>query len=128
MSIDSPSRDDSATIDHPGGATAIREALCPVCQSSFVPWGRRIYCREACKHVAYRRRTQAGPDAVVPKSQSRRARTVYECLSCGRRELGIQRCEDCGVFMGRIGIGGLCPHCDDPVSVVELTGEEVTKG
>ena len=128
MSIDSPSRDDSATIAHPGVVAGIREALCPVCKSSFVPLGRRIYCREACKHVAYRRRTQARRDTVVPQSKSRRARTVYECLSCGKRELGIQRCEDCGVFMTRIGIGGLCPHCDDPVSVVELTGEELTNG
>jgi hypothetical protein len=39
------------------------------------------------------------------------------------RELGIQRCDDCGIFMARVGIGGLCPHCDEPLAVAELVGE-----
>jgi hypothetical protein len=27
--------------------------------------------------------------------------------------------------MRKVGIGGSCPHCDEPVAVTELLGEEV---
>ena len=110
----SPSRDDSATI------------ACPVCERPFVPLGRRLYCSEACKHTAYRRRHQAGIGTVVVSSpRPRRPITVYECPSCGARALGEQRCGECGSFMSRVGLGGLCPHCDDPVSVSDLFDGEV---
>jgi len=36
------------------------------------------------------------------------------------RYLGEQRCPDCGVFCSRIGLGGACPHCGDPVAVADL--------
>lgn len=45
---------------------------------------------------------------------------VYECPSCGTRLLGEQRCPECQVFCRRIGPGGACPHCDEPVAVVDL--------
>jgi hypothetical protein len=32
---------------------------------------------------------------------------------------------DCTTFMRKVGIGGSCPHCDEPVAVAELVGEEV---
>jgi DNA polymerase II large subunit len=51
--------------------------------------------------------------------------TVYEC-DCGARAVGRQRCTECGTFMRRVGIGGACPHCDEPVAVVELVGPEVS--
>jgi hypothetical protein len=31
-----------------------------------------------------------------------------------------QRCADCGTFMHRVGLGGLCPCCDEPVTIDEL--------
>ena len=31
-----------------------------------------------------------------------------------------QRCADCGTFMHRVGRGGLCPCCDEPVTIDEL--------
>jgi hypothetical protein len=50
--------------------------------------------------------------------------TVYECPSCEARFLGDRRCPDCHVFCRRLGLGGLCPHCDDPVTLAELLGME----
>jgi len=30
-------------------------------------------------------------------------------------------------FMRRVGPGGNCPHCDEPVAITDLLGEEVTR-
>ncbi|MBI4213856.1 MAG: hypothetical protein HY534_06045 [Chloroflexi bacterium] len=59
------------------------------------------------------------PEAMVTE-RATRATTVYECPSCETRFLGEQRCPDCGIFCGRIGPGGLCPHCDEPVALADL--------
>jgi len=100
---------------------------CPVCHDPFTPIGRQKYCGDACRAAAYRRRRDAGnATVVVPKAQPRRPVTVYECDGCGARELGIQRCEPCGTFMRRVGLGGECPSCGDAVAVNELLGPEVT--
>lgn len=52
--------------------------------------------------------------------------TVYACDGCGERSLGVQRCEACATLTHRLGIGGACPGCDEPVTVEELIGREVT--
>lgn len=99
---------------------------CPVCQHSFAPTGRQRYCSRACRAAAYRRRRDAARPALsLPKSQPRRPVTVYECPDCGARALGGQRCDTCQTFMRRVGIGGECPSCSEPVAVTELLGEEV---
>jgi len=99
---------------------------CPICQQTFVPTGRQKFCTDACRAAAYRRRRDTRPASlVVPKPQPRRPITVYECDSCGARSLGEQRCADCATFTRKIGIGGNCPHCDEPVAVAELVGQEV---
>ena len=99
---------------------------CPVCLHSFAPVGRRKYCGDACRAAAYRRRRDAGHVTVaLPRAQPRRPVTVYECDACGARALGDQRCDDCGTFMRRVGLGGLCPCCDEAVAVNELLGQEV---
>jgi hypothetical protein len=99
---------------------------CPLCQHSFTPIGRQKYCSDACRAAAYRRRRDnTHPAVTMPKAQPRQPITVYECDSCGARAVGDQRCETCGTFRRRVGIGGCCPSCDDPVAVVELIGEEV---
>ena len=99
---------------------------CPVCQHSFAPVGRQKYCGDACRAAAYRRRRDAGQIAVaVPKAQPRRPVTVYECDGCGARTVGEQRCEECRMFMRRVGIGGLSPCCGEAVAVNELLGQEV---
>ncbi len=108
----SPLRHDSVTI------------ACQVCGNAFASSGRRTYCSSACRAVAYRRRHRADPEPVtMAKSQPRRLITVYECNSCGNRSLGEQRCEECHTFMRRVGIGGYCPSCDEPVAMAELVSE-----
>ena len=101
---------------------------CPVCQHPFTPNGRQKFCSDACRAAAYRRRRDAGQPAVtIPKTQPRRPITVYECDSCGARAVGEQRCPDCATFMRKIGFGGDCPHCAEPVAVTELlVHQEVT--
>lgn len=46
---------------------------------------------------------------------------IYECLGCGERQAGTRRCEDCNLFMRRIGPGGSCPHCDEPGSLTSCS-------
>ena len=110
-----PSRDDPATM------------TCPVCQTSFVHTGRQQYCGTPCRKTAFRRRHQTPPTTVVvPAARPRRPITIYECPACGDRLLGEQRCHQCNVFTRRIGIGGPCPHCDEPVALADLLDQEVT--
>jgi ribosomal protein L37AE/L43A len=99
---------------------------CPVCQATLSS-RRARYCSDACKQRAYRLRqpdsTPLDLDALTADLRARQmlvARTVYECPSCEARFLGDQRCPDCHVFCRRLGLGGPCPHCDDPVTLAEL--------
>jgi len=100
---------------------------CPVCQSFFTASGRRRFCSDACRRLAWKRQHQAPvvPIVVPQPGRPRRPFTVYECASCGTRAVGEQRCEDCGTFMSRVGLGGHCPNCDEPVAVADLMAEEV---
>ena len=107
----SPSRDD-------GGTT--RTGICPVCTRHFVPIGRQRYCQSACRKTASRRRHAVTTDIRVPDAVSRRDRTVYQCPDCDGLQLGVQRCEQCGIFGRSLGLGGHCPHCDEPVTLDEL--------
>ena len=98
---------------------------CPVCQHAFAPVGRQKFCSDACRAAAYRRRRDATrPALTVPKAQPRRPITVYECDRCGARAVGEQRCPDCAIFMRKIGLGGECPNCAEPVAVAELLAHE----
>ncbi len=91
---------------------------CPVCWLSFLPMGRQRVCSAACRQVAWRRR-HAAPLPSIPL-RTPRARTLYECPSCETRYLGTQRCSDCGTFCRKVGPGGTCPHCDEPVLLADL--------
>jgi hypothetical protein len=94
---------------------------CPVCQQTFTPTGRQKFCSDKCRAAAYRRRRDTARAAVtVPKSRPRRPITVYECDGCGARALGQQRCDTCSTFMRKIGVGGECPHCGEPLATNEL--------
>jgi hypothetical protein len=105
--------------------------LCPICQTGPIP-PRARYCSDACKQRAYRlRRTAVAPpelttQAATPQHrQARIAHTVYECPACETRLLGTQRCPDCHVFCRRLGLGGPCPHCDEPVLLADILPPEV---
>ena len=99
---------------------------CPICGTDFVAAGKRLYCSGACSAAAYRRRKRAatGPIAI-PRARTSKPVTVYECDACGARAVGEQRCDSCGIFMRRVGLGGACPHCDEAVAVTDLLAEEV---
>lgn len=104
-----PSRDEPGTTP------------CPVCQIRSTPIGRQTYCSTICRKTAFRRRHQpAGPAVTVPTARPRGQITVYECPDCGQRLMGEQRCDDCGTFARRIGVGGACPHCQEPVAMTDL--------
>jgi hypothetical protein len=95
---------------------------CPICARPFTPVGRQAYCSGTCRSAAYRRRRDSGPlTPTVPPARPKRPITVYECDSCGERALGDQRCQNCNTWMRRVGIGGNCPACDEPVALNELT-------
>ena len=133
----SPSRNDGVTMTR---------ATCEACGRAFRPVGRRRFCSDGCRQAAWRRRHSipgtSGTSALgsaegrlsgkarrlpppLPAGEVRSARplTVYECPSCGARYLGAQRCPDCGLFCRRVGPGGRCPHCDEPVAVADLIAE-----
>ena len=110
----SPSRHDPATM------------TCPLCQRSFSPLGRQRYCSDARRSAAYRRRRAAArPLITVPTARPKRPITVYECPDCGERALGQQRCADCSTFMRKVGPGGECPCCGEPIPLTELLDQEV---
>jgi hypothetical protein len=105
--------------------------LCPICQTGTVP-PRARYCSDACKQRASRlRRTVAVPTdlptlaATSQPQQALVAPTVYECPACETRLLGERRCPDCHIFCRRLGLGGLRPHCDEPILLAEILPPEV---
>ncbi len=105
-----PSRDDSETTS----------TSCPICAGRFIPVGRQRYCKPACRKTAHRRRNAVTVDVVaVPPTSSRRER-VYQCPNCDGLQLGVQRCDQCLIFGRSLGVGGHCPHCDEPVTLDDL--------
>ena len=55
-----------------------------------------------------------------PSSSSTLLPVIYECPDCGERQFQ-RRCPDCNLFTRRLGRGGRCPHCDEPLTLDELT-------
>jgi hypothetical protein len=109
MPADIPSRNDTVTT------------RCPCCGRGFIPMGRRRWCSDACRQAAHRRRHQPPPSPLEPPPpRPRRPATVYACASCDQRYLGEQRCPDCNRFCQRVGFGGHCPSCDEPIAHIEL--------
>jgi hypothetical protein len=104
-----PSRDDTETT------------TCPICRHLFTPTGRQTYCTNACRKTAYRRRhQQPAATFTIPAARPRREHTIYECPTCGQRLIAEQRCPDCAIFARRVGLGGACPYCDEPVTINDL--------
>ena len=59
------------------------------------------------------------PPAAVPG-------VIYQCPECDERYLSERRCPDCQLFCRRVGPGGLCPHCEEPVTLNDLAGPAIT--
>jgi predicted amidophosphoribosyltransferase len=98
-------------------------AACPACGQPFTPAGRRLWCSDACRQAAWRQRhpVPPAPAAELPPPRPARDHTIYQCGDCGQRYLGQQWCHDCTRPCQRIGPGGTCPNCDEPVAINELT-------
>jgi Zn finger protein HypA/HybF involved in hydrogenase expression len=104
-------------------------ARCPVCTSTFVPVRRQQYCTPACRQAAWRARHQAParpPVTTLPPRTPRRDHTVYQCPACDTRRLGQQWCPDCHRPALRVDLGGLCPHCDQPITISDITDQHPT--
>lgn len=96
-------------------------ATCPCCQRPTTTGRGRLYCSPACRQAAYRRRhTTTVSPAPLPTTRTRRDTTVYTCPDCDTRTVAQQRCDDCNTFNRRLGIGGTCPHCEEPITIEEL--------
>lgn len=118
MPAETPSHDDNTTItNQPPPAPA-----CPVCWTTFRPVGRRRFCCDNCRKTAWARRQAhtSRPVEPIPPPGRRRDSTVYACPTCDTRYFGEQWCHDCNQPCTRVGIGGLCPHCDEPVAFTDL--------
>ena len=63
------------------------------------------------------------PPQVIRPATSRGSITVYACPDCEARYLAEQWCPDCNRPCRRVGTGGLCPCCEEPVTVDELLGQ-----
>lgn len=101
-----------------------RECDCIACGRRFVAQGRQTYCSAACRQRGFRLRQR--PTDELGLGLARRLpkiSIVYQCPECDARLLGQQRCDDCGVFARRLGPGGPCPHCEEPVAIVDLLAE-----
>jgi hypothetical protein len=97
--------------------------VCALCGAAFQPVGRQRFCTPAHRQAAWRRRHPT-PLPTVPARTPRQA-TVYQCPECESRYLGDQYCSDCGRFCRRIGVGGLCPACEEPVAIIDLLPEHI---
>ena len=114
----SPPRNDIVTTSPATGA------LCPVCGTPFAPIRRQRYCSAACRQSAFRTRRQTPLATFLPAPALRgKDVTVYTCPDCEARYLGQQWCHDCNRPCTKDGVGGLCPACQEPVTVDDLLAQ-----
>ncbi len=113
---------------YPSTGPSVATRACPVCGGT-PPSSRSVYCKTACKQLAYRLRHQqpASVDPVVLSKQLQRQRllvshTVYECARCDRRYLGERRCSSCQLYCRALGLGGQCDDCEHIMLLTELLG------
>jgi len=111
MNTQSPSSDVSVTA--PG---------CAACGGPLSAGRSRRFCSSACRQAAFRRRHQSA--AARNPLQPRRSRlegTIYQCPECETRYLSEQWCPDCSRPCQRLGAGGICPCCEEVITVEKLT-------
>ncbi len=112
---DTPPDDDNTT-------TTTDRLQCPVCWTPFIRVRRQRFCSDNCRKTAWARNHQPAPRPAqpVPPPRRRRDATVYACPDCDTRYYAQQWCHDCNQPCARVGLGGLCPHCDEPVTINDL--------
>jgi len=83
--------------------------------------GRQRFCSGNCRKTAWSRTRQTPrPAAPVPPAGQLRAASIYLCSGCETRYLGQQWCPDCNQPCTRVGLGGACPHCEEPIAINDL--------
>jgi predicted RNA-binding Zn-ribbon protein involved in translation (DUF1610 family) len=55
------------------------------------------------------------------------AHTLFECPTCGERQLGQRRCADCQRFSRALGLAATCSACGEPVLLIDLFDLEVPR-
>jgi predicted nucleic acid-binding Zn ribbon protein len=113
----------TALSEYPSRDTYVTANGCPICGIGLQGRSDRRYCSPACRQTAYRARTsttEAQPQQLLPAARPRREHTIYECTDCEQRLAAEQWCPDCQQPARRIGPGGSCPACGDPVTIAEL--------
>ena len=127
---ETPRRDDRATtVSSTEPGQPLPQLLCPVCWTPFTKIGRQLYCTQTCRKTAWKRRNATPVEVtepVVPQGIRRLDVTIYECPTCNTRYHGEQWCHDCNQPCTRVGLGGLCPHCDEPVAISDLIDTPTT--
>ncbi len=104
---------------------APQDRQCPICGREYSS-RRARYCSGACRMKALRRRRYySALDQPAPSPNPEVVglpewKPLYECPTCRRRMLGDHRCPDCNRFGQRLGLGGPCPNCDQPVLLTDL--------
>ena len=83
---------------------------------------RQRFCSGNCRKTAWARtrRQPAAPTPPVPPRGRQSEATVYAWPACDIRLYGQQWCADCNQPCTRVGFGGLCPHCQEPVALTDL--------
>jgi hypothetical protein len=94
---------------------------CAICGRPFARSGRRVFCNATCRQTAWRRRHPMPLPSIPPRIP--RTHIVYQCPECDSRYLGEQYCRECGRFCRRVGAGGLCPTCEEPIAISDLLPE-----
>lgn len=108
----------------PSSDVCVTTRTCAACARQL-PTGRsRRFCSPACRQAAYRRRHQPPHDeraVPLPRTRSRLEGTVYQCPDCESRYLAEQWCPECARPCHRLGAGGICPCCQEMITIAELT-------
>lgn len=108
----------------PSSDVCVTASTCLACGQPLTAGRSRHFCSPACRQAAYRRRHQPVAQQVpLPRSRSRLQGTVYQCPQCETRYLAEQWCPDCSRPCRRIATGGLCPNCDEVITIAELTDQ-----
>jgi hypothetical protein len=103
--------------------TTTGPACCPVCAAPFIPVRRQRYCSPACRQAAFRRRQPAPLPPEPERGPVRRQASIYQCGECEQRYLASQWCHDCNRPCRRLGHGGPCPCCEEPIATGELLSQ-----
>lgn len=120
-----PSTPNTATTaggGHDPGRVSVRNdtatTVCGWCANRFTPAGRQHWCSDRCRQAAWRnrQRTPRPSGVVIIKGD-----IIYECPQCETRYLNERRCADCNSWCRNIGPGGPCPHCDEPVTITDIS-------